>query len=237
MVTTTAATAKRTQFNILLPLTVAVLSLTACSKPAQVNSSASPTGSATQAVSQSTQPDIVGLAPSAPGIQIDGSSTVYPTTDLVAKEFRKTPEGSKAPIDVKFSGTSGGFRKFCKGKTDISDASRPIVVEEIEACNKAGVRYIELPVAFDALTLVVNPQNTWANDLTIAELKTMWEPAAQGKIKSWNQVRASFPNRPLKLFGAGKDSGHIRLLSMKSPAVKPTPAVPITTAVRMTMTP
>jgi phosphate transport system substrate-binding protein len=198
-----AATAKQTRSNVfLLPFAVTILTLTACGKTAQVNS--------TFAV----------LAPSAPGIQIDGSSTVYPTTDLVAKEFRKTPEGSKATIEVKFSGTSGGFKKFCKGEIDIADASRPINTEELAACDKAGVRYVELPVAFDALTIVVNPQNDWAKDLTIAELKTMWEPAAQGKIKTWNQVRASFPNRPLNLFGPGQDSGSFEYFNEVTSAQK-----------------
>ncbi|QZZ21250.1 PstS family phosphate ABC transporter substrate-binding protein [Leptothermofonsia sichuanensis E412] len=146
-------------------------------------------------------------APTAAGIQVDGSSTVYPITDLVAKEFRKTPEGEKVQISVQFSGTSAGFRKFCAAETDISDASRPILLKEIEACNKAGVRFIELPVAFDALTLAVNPNNTWAKDITIAELRKVWEPAAEGKITNWNQIRSSYPSRPLSLFGAGKDSG------------------------------
>jgi phosphate transport system substrate-binding protein len=146
-------------------------------------------------------------APKSGGIQIDGSSTVYPITDLVAKEFLKTSEGEKVQISVQFSGTSAGFRKFCAAETDISNASRPILLKEIEACNKAGVRFIELPVAFDALTLAVNPNNTWAKDITVDELRKVWEPAAEGKIKNWNQIRSSYPSRPLALFGAGKDSG------------------------------
>jgi phosphate transport system substrate-binding protein len=139
-------------------------------------------------------------------VKIDGSSTVYPISNAVAQEYLKS-SGNKTKIEAKFSGTTGGFRKFCAGETDISDASRPISIEEMQSCAKAGVGFIELPVAFDALTVVVNPQNTWANDLTIAELKQMWEPAAQGKINNWKQIRASFPDQPLKLFGAGKDSG------------------------------
>lgn len=140
-------------------------------------------------------------------INIDGSSTVYPISVTVAKEFRKTKAGEKAQINVKFSGTSGGFRKFCAGQTDISNASRPILLEEMQTCAKAGVAFIELPIAFDALTIAVNPQNTWAQDITVEELKKIWEPAAQGKIANWKQVRASYPDKPLKLFGAGKDSG------------------------------
>ncbi|MCX7595186.1 MAG: PstS family phosphate ABC transporter substrate-binding protein [Fischerella sp.] len=140
-------------------------------------------------------------------IKIDGSSTVYPISDAVAKEFRKTSQGKNVTIDVKFSGTTAGFRKFCAGEIDISDASRPILIKEMDACVKAGVGFIELPVAFDALTVAVNPQNTWAKDITVAELKKVWEKAAQGKITNWNQIRSSYPNRPLKLYGAGKDSG------------------------------
>lgn len=139
-------------------------------------------------------------------IKIDGSSTVYPISNAVAQQYLKS-NGNKTKIEAKFSGTTGGFRRFCAGETDISDASRPILIEEMQSCAKAGVAFIELPVAFDALTIVVNPQNTWANDLTIAELKQMWEPSAQGKINNWKQIRQSFPDQPLKLFGAGKDSG------------------------------
>ena len=139
-------------------------------------------------------------------IKIDGSSTVYPITDAMAKEYQNT-HSKKAQITVKFSGTSGGFKKFCDGETDISNASRPIRPDEMEACNKAGIRYYELPVAFDALTVVVNPKNDWAKDITTDELKKIWEPAAQGKITRWNQIRPNWPNRPITLYGAGKDSG------------------------------
>ena len=139
-------------------------------------------------------------------IKIDGSSTVYPITDAMAKEYQNT-HPKKAQITVKFSGTGGGFKNFCAGETDISNASRPIRPDEMEACNKAGIRYYELPVAFDALTVVVNPKNDWAKDITIDELKKIWEPAAQGKITRWNQIRPNWPNRPITLYGAGKDSG------------------------------
>ena len=139
-------------------------------------------------------------------IKIDGSSTVYPITDAMAKEYQNT-NPKKAKITVEFSGTGGGFKKFCAGETDISNASRPIRPEEMEACKKAGIRYYELPIAFDALTVVVNPKNDWAKDITVEELKKIWEPAAQGKITSWNQIRPNWPNRPITLYGAGKDSG------------------------------
>ena len=139
-------------------------------------------------------------------IQIDGSSTVFPVTEAVAEEFQKAKKG-KIKVTVGISGTGGGFKKFCRGETDISDASRPILKQEMEACKGAGIEYIELPVAFDALTVIINPKNDWSPSMTVAELKKIWEPAAQGKITNWNQVRANWPNAPLKLFGAGADSG------------------------------
>jgi phosphate transport system substrate-binding protein len=139
-------------------------------------------------------------------VKIDGSSTVYPITEAVAEEFQKALKG-KTKVTVGISGTGGGFKKFCRGEIDISDASRPILKKEMEDCKKAGISYIELPVAFDALTVVINPKNTWAGELTVADLKKMYEPAAQGKVTNWNQIRPSFPNAPLKLAGAGADSG------------------------------
>jgi phosphate transport system substrate-binding protein len=152
---------------------------------------------------------LLGLAPTvarAQIVQIDGSSTVFPVTEAVAEEFQKVKKG-KIKVTVGISGTGGGFKKFCRGETDISDASRPILKQEMEACKGAGVEYIELPVAFDALTVIVNPKNNWSPSMTVAELKKIWEPAAQGKITNWNQVRDKWPNAPLKLFGAGADSG------------------------------
>lgn len=138
-------------------------------------------------------------------IKIDGSSTVYPITEAVAEEFGK--EHKDVRITVGISGTGGGFKKLCADEIDISDASRPIKAIEVEACGKAGVEYVELPVAYDALTVVVNPKNTWASSITVKELKTIWSPEAQGKITTWNQVRAEWPDKPLVLFGAGVDSG------------------------------
>jgi phosphate transport system substrate-binding protein len=110
-------------------------------------------------------------------------------------------------VTVGISGTGGGFKKFCAGETDISNASRPILTVEMKACNSSGVRYIELPIAYDALTVVVHPQNDWVKSITIAELKKMWSPAAQGKITRWKQVRSSWPDQALKLYGAGNQSG------------------------------
>jgi phosphate transport system substrate-binding protein len=146
------------------------------------------------------------LAAQAQVIQIDGSSTVFPVTEAVAEEFQKSKKG-KIKVTVGISGTGGGFKKFCRGETDIQDASRPILKQEMEDCKGAGVEYIELPVAVDALTVIVNPKNNWAPSMTVAELKKVWEPAAQGKVTNWNQVRSNWPNAPLKLFGAGADSG------------------------------
>jgi phosphate transport system substrate-binding protein len=139
-------------------------------------------------------------------IKIDGSSTVYPITEAVAEEFQKAKKGS-VKVTVGISGTGGGFKKFCRAETDISDASRPILAKEIETCAKAGVEYIELPIAYDAISVVINPKNDWVKSLTIADLKKMWEPAAQGKVKSWKDVRPEWPDVKLKLFGPGADSG------------------------------
>jgi phosphate transport system substrate-binding protein len=139
-------------------------------------------------------------------VKVDGSSTVYPITEAVAEEFQKAKKNA-IKVTVGISGTGGGFKKFCRGETDISDASRPILKKEMEDCKAAGVEYYELPVAFDALTVVVNPKNSFIKQLTIAEMKKMWEPAAQGKVTRWNQVNPAWPDQPMKLFGPGADSG------------------------------
>lgn len=139
-------------------------------------------------------------------IRIDGSSTVFPITEAVAEDFQ-TSKKNKVRVTVGISGTGGGFKKFCRGETDISDASRPILAREMEECRKQGVQYLELPVAYDALTVVMNPKNNWIKALTVADLKKMWEPAAQGKVLKWQQVNAQWPDQPLKLFGPGADSG------------------------------
>jgi phosphate transport system substrate-binding protein len=139
-------------------------------------------------------------------IKIDGSSTVFPIAEAVAEEFQISKKG-KVRVTVGIAGTGGGFKRFCRGETDISNASRPILKEEMELCKAAGIKYMELPVAFDALTVVVNPQNTWVKSLSPADLKKMWEPSAQGRITKWNQVRSEWPAQPLMLFGPGADSG------------------------------
>ena len=150
---------------------------------------------------------IVGLSISAVNsqgsvVKIDGSSTVYPITEKAAERFQKA---SGTRVTVGISGTGGGFKKFCAGQTDISNASRPILKKEMAACSAKGIRYIEIPVAYDALTVVVNRGNTWANNLTPAQLKKIWEPGS--KIKNWKEVDGKFPNQPLKLYGPGADSG------------------------------
>lgn len=139
-------------------------------------------------------------------IKVDGSSTVFPITEAVAEEFQKSKKGA-IKVTVGVSGTGGGFKKFCRGETDISDASRPIAKKEMDLCKEAGIKYVELPVAFDALTVVVNPKNDWLKSVTVEELKKMWEPEAQGKVMKWNDVNPKWPNEKLVLFGPGADSG------------------------------
>jgi phosphate transport system substrate-binding protein len=149
-----------------------------------------------------------GRAEAQAAIKIDGSSTVFPISEAFAEEFQISKRG-KVRVTVGMSGTGGGFKKFCRGETDLSNASRPISAEEMELCRKNGVKYIELPVAFDALTVVINPKNNWVkgNSMTIADLRKMWEPAAQGRISQWKQVRSEWPAEKLMLFGPGADSG------------------------------
>jgi phosphate transport system substrate-binding protein len=139
-------------------------------------------------------------------VKIDGSSTVFPVTEAVAEDFQKARK-QQIKVTVGISGTGGGFKKFCRNEIDISNASRPILKAEMAECAKAGVEYVELPVAFDALTVVINPKNSFIKQLTVAEMKKMWEPAAQGKVTRWNQVNPAWPDQPMKLFGPGADSG------------------------------
>lgn len=139
-------------------------------------------------------------------VKIDGSSTVFPITEAVAEDFQNAKRGA-VNVTVGISGTGGGFKKFCRGEIDITNASRPILKKEMEACRQAGIQYIELPVAYDALTVVVNNQNTWLKSITVDELKKMWEPASQGTVTKWNQINPAWPDAPLKLYGPGADSG------------------------------
>lgn len=139
-------------------------------------------------------------------VKIDGSSTVYPITEAVAEDFQIAKKGA-VRVTVGISGTGGGFKKFCRGEVDIVNASRPILKKEMDDCKAAGIQYVEMPVAYDALTVVVNPKNDWSKVITVAELKKIWEPAAQGTITKWNQVNPAWPDVTIKLYGAGADSG------------------------------
>jgi phosphate transport system substrate-binding protein len=138
-------------------------------------------------------------------IQIDGSSTVFPISEAVAEGFQQQTQG-RVRVTVGESGTGGGFRKFCRGETHISDASRPISTSEMATCRAAGIQYVEIPVAFDALTVVVHPSNP-VRSITLEQLRNTWRPEAQGQINNWRQINSSFPDLPLALFGAGTASG------------------------------
>jgi phosphate transport system substrate-binding protein len=136
-------------------------------------------------------------------ITVDGSSTVGPFMTKAAEDFRGDNEGVEITVGV--SGTGGGFERFCRGETDLSNASRPIDEDEEQICEENNIEYVEIPVANDALTVVVNKENDWATCLTVAELKKIWEPGSQ--VRNWSQVKDGFPDEPLELFGPGTDSG------------------------------
>jgi len=138
-------------------------------------------------------------------IKIDGSSTVFPITEAVAEEFRAVEPKVKVTVGV--SGTGGGFKKFSRGETNLSNASRPIKSKEQAACAANNITYVELEVAYDGLAVVINPENDWVDNFTVAELKTLWEPIAQGTITKWNQIRPEWPNEEIHLFGPGVASG------------------------------
>lgn len=138
-------------------------------------------------------------------VLVDGSSTVYPLSEAVAEEFGN--QNKDVRVTVGLSGTGGGFKKFGAGEIDVTGASRPIKPSEVELCTKNGVEYIELPVAYDGLAVMVNPKNTWASDITVEELRRIWEPGAQGKVMRWSDVRPGWPDRELHLYGPGVDSG------------------------------
>jgi phosphate transport system substrate-binding protein len=146
-----------------------------------------------------------GQARAAESVVIDGSSTVFPVTEAVAEEFQKANADTRVTVGI--SGTGGGFKKFCRGESDISNASRPILTEEIEACKAAGISFIELPIAYDALTVAVSPKNTALECIKVSDLKKMWAPEAQGTVTKWNQVNPEWPDQKLNLYGAGSDSG------------------------------
>jgi phosphate transport system substrate-binding protein len=176
-----------------LGITAVLGLLSACSKHREQPKEEAP-ATATQAVA---------AKPMQP-ISIDGSSTVFPVSEAVAEEFQK---GNAARVTVASSGTGGGFKKLCSKEIAIAGASRPIKPSEVEACKANGVDYIELPVAYDGIAVVVSTENKWVDKLKVDELKKLWEPEAQGKVKRWADVRSGFPKDEIHLFGAGVDSG------------------------------
>ena len=139
-------------------------------------------------------------------VSIDGSSTVYPIQEGVAEEFQKANRG-RYRVTVGVSGSGGGFEKFCRGETDISNASRPIKDSEAQRCAQNGIEFVELQVAFDGITVVVNPENNWVDSMTVEQLQTIWEPDAQGSVTRWSDVNSSWPNAEMSLYGPGSDSG------------------------------
>jgi phosphate transport system substrate-binding protein len=139
-------------------------------------------------------------------VTIDGSSTVYPITKLAGEAFEKKTKGD-VKVSVAFSGTTGGFRKFVKGEIDIADASRPILKTEIEEAKANGIAYVEIPIAYDALTIAVHPENSWAESIKLSELKKLWEAEAEGRVMKWNQIRSEWPDAKINLYGADADSG------------------------------
>ncbi len=138
-------------------------------------------------------------------VKVDGSSTVFPITEAVAEEFQM--EHRNVMVTVGISGTGGGFKKFSRSETDISDASRVIKAKEVALCKESGIEYIELPVAYDGIAVMVNPQNDWISSITVEELKKIWEPEAQRKVTKWSHIRADWPNETINLYGPGVDSG------------------------------
>jgi phosphate transport system substrate-binding protein len=183
-----------------LALTIAACGSTAAPTPTQ-QSRLTPTIAGTSSPTLAADYSKLGGS-----IDVDGSSTVFPITEGVAEEFDRLTRG-KVRVTVGISGTGGGFKKFCNGETDIADASRPIKASEAEACATKGIEYIELPVAIDGLAVLVNRRNDFVQCLTVAELRTIWAPEAEGKVNRWNQVRPDWPDQPLRLYGPGVDSG------------------------------
>ncbi len=139
-------------------------------------------------------------------IAIDGSETVFPISEKAVKEFQTSKNG-KAAIEIDAAGTGKGIDGFCRGKLDIANASRPINDKELAICKTNGVDFLELPIAYDAVSVVIHPNNNWATTLKLADLKKIWEPAAKGKVMSWKDVRPNFPDTPLRIFAIAANSG------------------------------
>jgi len=187
---------------ILSGLVLAALLLAACGSGQPAST---PPPEVTQAVEPIATSKPMQQTDLAGDIVVDGSSTVYPITEAMAEEFQK--QHPNVRITVGISGTGGGFKKFCARETDISDASRPIKSSEADLCGQNRIEYIELPVAYDGLAVMVNPENDWVTSMTVEELKKLWEPEAQGQISRWNQIRPEWPDEEIHLFGPGVDSG------------------------------
>ncbi|HEU0020607.1 MAG TPA: PstS family phosphate ABC transporter substrate-binding protein [Dehalococcoidia bacterium] len=201
---------KRCFYLLLLGIILAVLAVAACGPAAPDQPAANgglPTTPAS-GVSSPTAPAAAmeSLSSLSGDIDIDGSSTVFPITEAVAEEFGILTDG-KVRVTVGISGTGGGFEKFCKGETQISDASRPIKASEVELCQQAGIEFIEIPVAIDGLTVMVNPDNDFVSCMTVEELHTIWGPEAEGVVTRWNQVRPDWPNENIEMYAPGVDSG------------------------------
>ena len=193
---------------LVLGMAALALALVACGSSARTattgaaGSAASSSSSSAGAVGQG----MVDYASLSGDINVDGSSTVFPITEAVAEEFGYLTNG-QVRVTVGVSGTGGGFKKFCNGETHVSDASRPIKAEEVALCQEGGVEYIEIPVAIDGLTVIVNPTNDFARCVTIEELDRMWGPAAEDTITRWNQVREGWPDDEMDMYAPGVDSG------------------------------
>jgi phosphate transport system substrate-binding protein len=199
---------RRKKMRLLLALATAVLAAIAAGCGGSDDGGSSTTAAAATTAADTGAAD-TGAAAAAEdlsgSIEADGSSTVGPLTTAAAEAFQGEYPG--VTVTVGISGTGGGFERFCAGETDISDASREIEDDEAKICADAGIEYVELPVAVDALTVITNKENTWAKCLTTEQLKTIWAPESEGKITNWNQVDPSYPDEPLVLAGPGTDSG------------------------------
>ena len=190
-----------------LLLAIALLTALACRAPEPPPPA--DTGSTTSVSPPASEPAAGAAnqyAALAGDIPIDGSSTVFPITEAIAEQFGNLTGGNVRAV-VGISGTGGGFKKFCASETVISDASRPIKQKEVDLCAAAGVEYIELPVAIDGLSVLVNRENDFVDCLTVAQLNTIWAPEAEGVVQNWNQVNPDWPNEEIKLYAPGVDSG------------------------------
>ncbi|MEM1251440.1 MAG: PstS family phosphate ABC transporter substrate-binding protein [Cyanobacteria bacterium P01_H01_bin.21] len=187
--------ARKMRYVYSASLLALLTSLAACGGGTTTTTDAPAAGDGAEVASSGVSGDVL----------IDGSSTVFPIAEAMSEEFSNA--NPDASVTVGVSGSGGGFQKFCAGETDISNASRPIKEEEIALCEEAGIEFVEVPVAFDGLTVVTNTENDWAQCLTIEQLNTMWSPDSEGQIDNWNQVDPSFPDQALGLYGPGTDSG------------------------------